>query len=468
MNSNAFRGGRSASRRVARPLAGSGREDVLAPAERRASRFQLTGRAALLIAMCVVVSSSIARAQAPQPTERVTFDDAIKRALERNPATAIAAAAILRADALLTEARAASRLQINGNVTTTTLNTGIEFEGATVTPRNSVTAGLDVRMPVFAPARWALRTQALDQKGIAELSAADTRRQTALAAADAYLAIIARRQVVEANVRALETAKAHFDLASELEQQGSGSRLNQLRAQQEYSVDLGLVEAAEFALYRAQEALGVLLAADGPVDAIDEPTFDLPPDGLAPGSAPPSLLMDRADLRLFSARSDAASRVLADSFKDRLPVIDGIFQPQTTYPAQFFVTANSWRLLFQATVPIFDSGVRAGQRLERQAALDAAGAALTGVLTTARSEVRAAQHAVGSAGRSLDSARAAADQAQQVVEIVNISFRAGAATNIEVIDAERSARDADTAVAAAENTLRRARLDLLLALGKFP
>jgi hypothetical protein len=39
---------------------------------------------------------------------------------------------------------------------------------------------------------------------------------------------------------------------------------------------------------------------------------------------------------------------------------------------------------------------------------------------------------------------------------------------IESGAAERSARDADTAVAVAEDTLRRARLDLLLALGHFP
>jgi outer membrane protein TolC len=65
-------------------------------------------------------------------------------------------------------------------------------------------------------------------------------------------------------------------------------------------------------------------------------------------------------------------------------------------------------------------------------------------------------------------AQAGADQARQVVEIVNISFRAGAATNIEVIDAERRARDADTAVAVAEDTLRRARLELLTAAGRFP
>jgi outer membrane protein TolC len=91
-----------------------------------------------------------------------------------------------------------------------------------------------------------------------------------------------------------------------------------------------------------------------------------------------------------------------------------------------------------------------------------------GGVTTATSEVRVAREAVASAERALASRRAAASQAQQVVDIVNISFRAGAATNIEVIDAERGARDADFAVAVAEDTLRRGRLDLLTSIGRFP
>jgi outer membrane protein len=43
----------------------------------------------------------------------------------------------------------------------------------------------------------------------------------------------------------------------------------------------------------------------------------------------------------------------------------------------------------------------------------------------------------------------------------------GATTNLEVIDAQRVARDAETAAAIAEDALRRARLDLLIALGRF-
>ena len=119
-------------------------------------------------------------------------------------------------------------------------------------------------------------------------------------------------------------------------------------------------------------------------------------------------------------------------------------------------------------MPIFDAGQRTGLKIERQAQLDIARATLSGAETLAVSQVRAAREAVTSGERGLASARSAADQAQQVVNITNVAFRAGAATNIEVIDAERSARDAETAVAVAEDALRRARLDLLQALGRFP
>jgi outer membrane protein TolC len=406
---------------------------------------------------------AIAAAQAPTPSERVTFDEAIRRAVEKNPSAALAAAGILRAEGLLLDARSATRLQINGNVTTTTLNTSVEFDGTVVSPRNSLTASADVRIPLYAPARWARTAQAGDAKLVAQANAEEIRRQTSLATADAYLTIIARRRSVDANLRARDVAKAHFDYAHELLERGAGSRLNELRAQQEVSLDEGLVESSRIALYRAQEALGVLLVAGGPVDAADEPAFAVPAEIPALQAGP-----WRTDLKLFATQRQAAERVLGDSSKDRLPYFDASFQPSSTYPSQFFVPQNSWRFVTTLTVPIFDSGQRQALKLERQAAVDESRATYARAETQARSDVRAAREAIASADRGLTSARAAADQAKQVVDIVNISFRAGGATNIEVIDAEGRARDADTAVGVAEDTLRRARLELLTALGQFP
>ena len=420
-------------------------------------------------ATAVMALAGAAGAQTPTPpaaAESLKFQDAIQRAIEKNPSAAIAAAGILHAQAILSETRGGTRLQVNASVNTTTLNTGVEFGGQVVSPRNSVVAALDVRMPLFAASQWARRAQAEDQQHVAELSAAETRRQIALATADAYLSVIARRRVVEADARARDTAKAHFDLASQLEQGGSGSRLNTLRAQQELSTDDGLVESARLALYRAQEALGVLLVADGPVDAAEDPAFDLPAD--TPPATDDGLLQFRTDLKLFSAETQAATRVVHDSSRDYWPSLEAVFQPQTTYPTSLFLPQNRWQFLLQTSIPLWDSGQRKAQKADRQSSLDITAANLASALTQAKSDVRTARAAVASAERGLSSAKAAADEAHQVVDITNISFRAGAATNIEVIDAERAARDADTSVAVSEDTLRRARLDLLTALGRFP
>ena len=66
------------------------------------------------------------------------------------------------------------------------------------------------------------------------------------------------------------------------------------------------------------------------------------------------------------------------------------------------------------------------------------------------------------------SLRSAAQQAAEVLKITTFAFEAGATTNLEVIDAQRQARDADSAAAVAEDAVRRAQLDLLTALGRFP
>jgi hypothetical protein len=52
--------------------------------------------------------------------------------------------------------------------------------------------------------------------------------------------------------------------------------------------------------------------------------------------------------------------------------------------------------------------------------------------------------------------------------IVEVSFRTGAATNIEVIDAQRVLLDAETSAGVAEDQLRPAKLSLLVVLGRFP
>jgi outer membrane protein TolC len=58
--------------------------------------------------------------------------------------------------------------------------------------------------------------------------------------------------------------------------------------------------------------------------------------------------------------------------------------------------------------------------------------------------------------------------AHEALDLASQAYRAGATSNLEVIDAERRARDADTAAVIADDNARQARLDLLAAAGQFP
>ena len=189
-------------------------------------------------------------------------------------------------------------------------------------------------MPLFAPAQWARKAQAADAVRVAQLSSEDVRRQVAVATAKAYLAIFATRRVVEAQQRSRDTAKAFFDYANERYKAGASSRLNQLRAQQTLSADEALLEQAQLALYRTQEALGVLLAVDHPVDATNEPTFELPAETDLAGTVQSISL--RTDIKLFSAEVALADRIVRDTSKEWYPTLNGIFEPVFQEPGSLF------------------------------------------------------------------------------------------------------------------------------------
>jgi outer membrane protein TolC len=284
-----------------------------------------------------------------------------------------------------------------------------------------------------------------------------------VSAATAYLAVINQKRLVEVQVRSLETARAQLDYNQKRLEGGIGSRLNQLRAAQIASTEEGLVEVFQLNVERAREALGVLINAEGPRDATAEPAFEVPVFG-----APEEWLPARTDYRLFTAERTLSERIVRDSSKDWWPTATVSFDPAYVTPAGLFQPSGTWRITVNIAQPVYDGGLRRGLRREREANLRTSELSLEQLALQARAEVRTARAGVEYQERALASARAAAGAANEVLKITIIAFDAGASTNIEVIDAQRSARDLETAVAQAEDRVRQARLDLLVALGRFP
>jgi outer membrane protein TolC len=424
-------------------------------------KYVVSGFSRTVMALLLLAAST--SAQTPPPMEVVTLEQAVERALKNNPTVAQASQGILRAEGLLQQTRAATMPFMTASLTSLVNSTERRFDDVVTSPRTQGTFGAQLGMPVLAASRWAATTQARDQVEIANLSTDDVRTDIAVATAQAYLAIIALKREVEVTQRAHETSLAHLDYARRRLEAGAGTRLNELRAGQEVATIEARLETANLGVRRAQEALGVLMASNGPVDTAGTPVFNVPAVIDEAG-----WMALRPDLRLFVAEERAADRVWRDSRKDWFPTATALFEPSALVPASIFSSARSWRFVVNFSQPIFDGGQRRGLRTVREADFNASRLAVQGLQIQARSEVRQAQDAVRSTQRTFERLRSAAEQAAEVLKITTFAFEAGATTNLEVIDAQRQARDADSAAVIAEHAVRRTELELLRALGRFP
>jgi outer membrane protein TolC len=410
---------------------------------------------------------------APSPqlpkAEVLGFDAAVRRAVARNPSAQIAVEEIARAQALVEQVRAASLPTLTANVSYTRLEGDRTLQTAAgtqlIAAANQYNANLALTVPIIAPQRWLAWAHAKDGIDIARLSAEDVRRQLALATARTYIGIIAQHRIVEVSQRARDTARAHYQFAHQRFAGGYGTRVDEVRAAQEVATDESQLQSAVASLARLREVLGVLVGLDHAVDVNEEPSL--------PGAPPiEESLHDavtlRSDVRLFRERLRAAEHVKRDDWADYMPSLSLTAQPFYQDPATTSVPQWGFQGVALLSWNLYDGGLRYGLAKERAAVVREAKASVEGGVRQAQADVRAADEELRRSAASLAAARDAAKLATESLQLTNLAYRAGASTNIEVIDAERRARDADTVVTQAEDAWRQATLDLLLANGRFP
>src|SRR5690349_17852604 len=89
-----------------------------------------------LLLLLILPALANAQTPAPAPIERVTFEQAVQRAIEHNPTVAQATTAINRAEALLQQARAVTRPTIGATFSNTTLDSQRGFDAGVFQPQN--------------------------------------------------------------------------------------------------------------------------------------------------------------------------------------------------------------------------------------------------------------------------------------------------------------------------------------------
>jgi outer membrane protein len=448
------------------------------PYRKAGVRFDLGRHVPLVLETTLVgvLVAATARAQTPpaapppvavaasQNVVRVTWQQALDRAAARNPSAVIAQQEIVRAEALVREARAGWLPVLSGNGLYTHLNSDRTFGGMVTTPANSWNGNIQLTVPLLSPSAWANDWHAQDNQTVATANSADVRRQLATAVGRTYLTVLLQHRRLEVVTRARDTARAHYEYAHTRMTLGLGNGVDDARSEQELRTDEGQLKDADTALVRAQSALAILLSDEDLVDASDDVTLGSAPN---PRVAIEDAHSHRADVLVAEARRVATLHRKRDEWVYYAPSLLAQAQAfrQTHTPLQ---PGSGWQAALVLSIPFYDGGLRYGVRKEHEASDQEARAQLEGTLRQASVEVRAAFRVVANSDDSLRSAEAAATAATTAARLADRAYRGGATTDIEVVDAARRAHDAESQVALAEDAARQARLDLLLATGAFP
>lgn len=419
------------------------------------------------LALCAaLLATGVSHADPPAAPAiaRVTFADAVARALRANPTVAGALAQVRRAEALVTQARAGLIPTVTANAVYTRLDADRTLNDRVISGANQLSANAQVTVPLVALRPWTALGRAGLQVDAARATVDDARRAVAVATARAYLAVSSQHRIIATTERSLANATAHRDFASARLDGGIGNRLDVVRAAQDAATITATRAAQRAALARMQEALGVLVGVDAPLDAVEDINPGAPPplEGALAGSRA------RSDVRATAARAQVADRAVRDLWAEYTPTLAAVFQPFYQNPATLTQPLTGWQAQVIFSWSLFDGGARYGVARERGALRDEAYAQLEATLRQARSEVRTAFAAIREADAAAEASREAATLADEALDLADTAYRAGATGNLEVIDAQRRARDARASANSADDAAREARLNLLIASGRFP
>lgn len=385
---------------------------------------------------------------------RLTFDGALRRALEVNNTVEQSRADIRLAEAnrsLLLSA-VMPRITLSGDLTRNSIEQtfGGGDDAVTILPRNDWRYQIVMSQPIFAGRR---ELRAYSQAKIlvenARQGTRGTEDATLLRVASSFLALVNAEARVEIEKQNIELSQRRRTQAQAFYEAGEVTRVDVLRAETAVKAAQRVMAGAEQARQNAESDLRAALDLDGSIDAV-------PPDyALAPLPDEATLIARaqaaRPEVNLAQNNLRIAGLEVSKQRGYWLPTVTfdgGRIQQKTPFPADSY----SYGAL-RFNVPIFQSGevvarVAGAKEREYQARIG-----LEDTKLVVREEVRRALAALEAAKTGLGLAReqlaAAEAEYAQAFEL----YRAQEATSLDVASSETSLADARRAVA--EETLNR-------------
>jgi outer membrane protein TolC len=223
------------------------------------------------------------------------------------------------------------------------------------------------------------------------------------------------------------------------------------------------LKAAQAAYDSARVALATLLdrrEADFDVAIPEEP----PPPA---GDLEETAVRDRPDVQAAATAVQVADRTRAGVWARYLPSLGAFARWQWANLGGFTGSSESWAVGLQLSWTILDGTLREAELAETRAKVAEAEANRLGAEARARDEVRRTRLDLDAALANRQKAKETVDLARENQRLVEVSYKAGAATYLEVSDANNQLLSAELGSVAEDLKARLAGLLLLKAAGRF-
>ncbi len=407
----------------------------------------------------------------------LTLNDSICIALERNRDIHLTREALIQAEADITQARSAMLPFLGAQASYIRLDEEIEFTlgpislgpmtlppvSETFIDRDIYKAGVVVRQPIFAGGRLnAARKAAEHSRDARAQEKRSVEEEIVFQVSRAYhTAQVAEAfyKVAEESVSLLET---HEHEVAILVREGANPELDLLRTQTELANAQKELNTAQNALDLTLSALKNLLVVDleEPVSLTEHLHRPPRPQGDLP-SFTQLAVSQRPELSSLKAQVEAAEQGLKAARGEYLPEI--ALEGSYGYMQGDFRDlegGDHWTLGVGAQVPLWNWGKTSARVRKARSKLKQAKIQLEKLQDQIRLQVRQTFLDLGKAEKNIAAADSGLDTAREAYRLATASYRAGAATNTDVLDARTalSRAEANQAQALFENNVALAAL----------
>jgi outer membrane protein TolC len=335
---------------------------------------------------------------------------------------------------------------------------------ATIQAKSQTAGQVQATLPLFAPQAWFGIQAALRAEDATVLGVEQARREVLFGVTQTYYAVASLRRLVEVSQQLLEVAQRQSKDAAVRYQAGTIAKVARLRA------DIDLVRAdqdllrSRNAYESARLSLAILLDRQPDFEVVEPPEPVLPADL---GALERGVLEARPDVKAARLLEGVYGAQWRGSATTYLPTVAAFGRATYQDPVGLTGAKEAWAvgLLFNWT--LLDGGLREAGLRETGARIAEAEANRRNLENKALAEVRQATLDLESSRANAKKAKEQRELAVENQRLVDVSFKAGAATAVEQADATSALRNAEVQVVTETLQAQLAAVRVLKASGSY-